>query len=324
MSNTNKLFVWGTSFVLVFIAIVSVFFIFTSNGLDEFENEVSMSIHYKNGILNMLEIEHTTIDETSQSLIEDIFTKIKSTPKSPNLKPVIPQDVELLDFELQGKLLDINISSYYNEMSDTDKIFLICGTIFTFLEWTEIDGVKIFVEGEELLLSTGNVMGYLNRTSIINNTVIQPDKIQMHIATLYFSNADSLLLLPETRAIYVKQTESVEYQIVEQLVSGPNMLDHFSTIPAETKVNNIKTELGICYVDLNQNFVSKQPVQSNSEITIYSIVNSLTELDDVEKVQFLIDGRKVDYYNGINITNPLDRNEGLIYIEDDIIINMPT
>lgn len=311
MKNANKLLILGTSFVLSFIVIVSLFFIFTSDD-EEYDSRMEIEIYYQNRISKMLETETTIINKDREDIIEVIFERMKTAPKSQNLKSIIPQEVELLDFSLEKKLLDINISGEYNELSNADRIFLICGSILTFLDYSEIDGVKIFVESKELLHSTGNAMGYLNRTSIVKDTVIYPDKIQMQMATLYFSNGDNTLLLPESRTIYVKQSENVEAQIVEQLISGPKMIDYFSTVPTETKVNNIKTELGICYVDLNQNFISKQSAQSNPQIAIYSIVNSLTELEEVEKVQFLIEGRKVDYYNGISISNPMDRNEELI------------
>ncbi|MBR1443360.1 MAG: GerMN domain-containing protein, partial [Firmicutes bacterium] len=70
-------------------------------------------------------------------------------------------------------------------------------------------------------------------------------------------------------------------------------------------------EEGICYVDLSSEFISKQAGSHNTdEMTIYSIVDSLTELENVKKVQFLIEGEKVNDLNGrVDLSKPFERDE---------------
>jgi len=51
-------------------------------------------------------------------------------------------------------------------------------------------------------------------------------------------------------------------------------------------------------------------------LTIYSIVNSLTEINSVKKVQFLIDGEKISDCKGhLDFSKPFERNEALILDE---------
>ena len=47
-------------------------------------------------------------------------------------------------------------------------------------------------------------------------------------------------------------------------------------------------------------------------MTVYAIVNSLTELDDIKKVQFLIDGQKVENYGSVIFSEPFERNENIV------------
>ena len=50
-----------------------------------------------------------------------------------------------------------------------------------------------------------------------------------------------------------------------------------------------------------------------SEIfTIYSIVNSLTELDTVASVQFLVEGEKKEALSHMALNEPIARNSGII------------
>lgn len=49
------------------------------------------------------------------------------------------------------------------------------------------------------------------------------------------------------------------------------------------------------------------------KLTIYSIVNSLTEVNTVNKVQFLIEGEKINEYNGdMDFSKTFERNNELI------------
>ena len=47
-------------------------------------------------------------------------------------------------------------------------------------------------------------------------------------------------------------------------------------------------------------------------MTVYSIVNSLTELPSVKKVQFLIEGEKREVYLHMAFDTPIERDEEMI------------
>ena len=47
-------------------------------------------------------------------------------------------------------------------------------------------------------------------------------------------------------------------------------------------------------------------------MTVFSIVDSLTELDTIDRVQFLMDGKKVDMFGNVNIGSMFGRDESII------------
>ena len=69
---------------------------------------------------------------------------------------------------------------------------------------------------------------------------------------------------------------------------------------------------GICYVNLDSAFLT--PVnQVTSDVTIYSITNSLVELSNINKVQISIDGKKdVKFRDKYNLTTIFERNLQLL------------
>ena len=66
-----------------------------------------------------------------------------------------------------------------------------------------------------------------------------------------------------------------------------------SAIPNETKVNKAELKNDIVYLDLSKEFIEKHINGEKEEtVTIYSIVNTLTELTEVNGVKILIDGEE--------------------------------
>ena len=47
-------------------------------------------------------------------------------------------------------------------------------------------------------------------------------------------------------------------------------------------------------------------------LTIYSVVNSLTELPHIDKVQFLIEGQKVEVFKHMIFNEPFVRDDEII------------
>ena len=78
---------------------------------------------------------------------------------------------------------------------------------------------------------------------------------------------------------------------MEELISGPSgqVPGIYPTVNNNTKILSVTTKDGICYVNMDSNFLM---VVNNvsTELAIYSIVNSLAELTNVNKVQILING----------------------------------
>ena len=104
----------------------------------------------------------------------------------------------------------------------------------------------------------------------------------------------------EIREVEVNPNQPIERYVVEQLIKGPESDSLKNVIPSDTKIRDISTADGICYVDLSSEFVTKQSgTEKDGIAAVYSIVNSLGEMETVNKVQFLIEGEKVDDYRHI-------------------------
>ncbi len=237
---------------------------------------------------------------TQGEMLEDMLSALKEPPKIEGASAVIPQDLEFLAVKLKNNTAVVDISSSYFRMKDIEEVICRSSLVWTLTSLDFVENVEIYVGGRPLLTGTGAVCGPMNRSSVVIDAEIAAETTEYAILKLYFSNAEGTDLEVEERVIEVNTNQSREKSILEQLIAGPLENCCSRTIPAETKIRDVTTTNdGTCYVNLSQEFVTKRIGGEKGELlAVYSIVNSLCELEQVEKVQFLIEGEKLDDFNG--------------------------
>jgi germination protein M len=141
---------------------------------------------------------------------------------------------------------------------------------------------------------------------------VQPVPEEMIEVNLYFSDSQAMYLVSEKRKI--PQTTSLAKQVVVELIKGPDSSDLYSTIPEGTRVNEVYIADDIVYVDLSEEVFKNHPGGSSGELmTVYSIVNSLTEISPIKGVQILVEGNERNSLVGhVDISMPLLRDEDWI------------
>ncbi len=128
---------------------------------------------------------------------------------------------------------------------------------------------------------------------------------------LYFpdNNVDKLHL--ELRELLVSN-DGTARAAVEGLIEGP-LSNLAPSIPEGTQLLDISILNGVCTVDFSQAFVDNHiSGSSNDLMTVYSIVNTLTEFDSIDRVQFLIEGKTGATFGNIVFNEALVRRQDLI------------
>ncbi len=129
---------------------------------------------------------------------------------------------------------------------------------------------------------------------------------------LFFANSEGKKLKKEMRNIL--KSESLAQSTIKQLIKGPTDDSLVSTIPKGTALRSIKIADGLCTVDFNSQLTANFTGGLEQEmLTVYSIVNTLTQFSSIQEVQILIDGETRQTMAGhVNINQPLQRNGDLI------------
>jgi germination protein M len=143
--------------------------------------------------------------------------------------------------------------------------------------------------------------------------------------SIYFAkySDNQAYLEPEIRKI--SRDTNFFKSIIEELIKGPENKELYPTIPSDTKVNYVTVTDNLATVDFSNEIItnSKQiPHSSTTEkLAIYSIVNTLTNFEEIKKVKITVEGKDrglidglyiEDFWGHIGIYETFSRDEKII------------
>lgn len=250
--------------------------------------------------------------KNEEGLLREMMEVMRETPTDDELKPVIPEDVTLLDFDFEHNQLYLDFSPEYKKMPKVYEVLCRAAIVRTLGQIDGVEYVDFQVNGEPLTDLEGKEIGLMNEDQFIENAGEEINAYKTADLTLYFANKAGDKLVGQRVAMEYNSNISLEKLIVEQLIAGPPFEGAYPTIPSETKLLNISIKDNICYVNLDEGFLGTGYNVIES-IPVYSIVNSLIENTDAQKVQISINGETNRMFReSINFDTIFEKNEGLI------------
>lgn len=158
-----------------------------------------------------------------------------------------------------------------------------------------------------------------NKGTDVSQNEIQPqeevgsDTMRQTIVTLYYQNKETKELMPEGRMVDSKTLLTDPYAtLMGLLLEGPKNEKLQTVIPEGTRVLKAELKGDIVYLDLSKEFIDNHKGgQEEENTTVYAIVNTLTQLNEVNSVKILINGREDQAFkdNKINFKNAFIRIE---------------
>lgn len=263
--------------------------------------------------LESREYEHS--DFELDKLIEECFKELKVTPHGGTA--AVPEDVELVSYSISDKQLQCYFNDAYSNMDATTEVLCRAAIVKTFLQVPGVESVSFYVNDQPLLNGNDRTVGIMNEESFVENEDGEQKAYQTAEVVLYFTNAKGDKLIPVTRELTYNTNISLEKLVIEQLLAGPGGEDEgasevYATMPASTKIISATVKNGTCYVNLSEGFL-QQGLEVKEDVVVYSIVNSLVELNSVNNVQISINGdSNLKYKNKIDLSTPLIRNLDIV------------
>lgn len=247
-------------------------------------------------------------------MVQEFIEKLFQDTDSPDIRKAVPREVELLSWKLENAQLYLYFNGAYGEMDNVSEVLCRAAFVRTLTQVEEVECISFYVGDTPLVDANGTLIGLMTAESFIENPGEQINTIQTSNITLYFANKKGTKLMQEVQEVHYSSNISLEKLVMEQLLKGPSGEGMRPAVPDGTKLLGVSVSEGVCFVNLNEGFLS-QNFDVSEPIVIYSIVNSLAELPNVNKVQISVNGdNSMAYREKFKLSDVYERN--LDYLDD--------
>lgn len=289
------------------LCVLSILF-FSSCGQKEDSDAIVYPVYYVSNSETKVEMHNQVMQtETEEEQLQELIKCLATVPDKLEYKAPLSMGFQLLDISVNEGMVQLDVDASYLNMTPTTEVLVRAAIVRTLTQLPNVNYVGITVEGNQLYDSIGKIVGWMNAEQFINNDGNEINTYELTRVKLYFANEGGNKLIAAYREKHYSTNTPIERFVVEELIAGPSgqVAGLYPCINPQTKVINVMTKDGICYVNLDSGFLT---VQNNvsTEVAIYSIVNSLAELSNVNKVQILINGEIPSTFNVSTFERNLD------------------
>jgi germination protein M len=220
--------------------------------------------------------------------------QVISGPKDTNkFETNINKNTKVLSANIEGKDLTIDLSKDFDVFENaTQKSASVASIVGTLLQFKEVERIKITIEGNELTNPEGEPYGFMD------DTAKEFKGQESREVVLYFADSQAMFVVPEKRTVSVPKNASEDELakiILEELVKGPKTSGLYKTIPEEVTVNTVELEGDLARVDFSSEMHTKHwRGAAGEQMTVASIVNSLTELSNIKRVLLTVEGEPMN------------------------------
>ena len=154
--------------------------------------------------------------------------------------------------------------------------------------------------------------------------------------------SDRRYLIGQEISVQMSSQEELPLQLLALLLTPPEGSGLRTALPSGTRFHSVTVKDGLCTVDLSQEFDSRRFSAISSQwLSLQSVVNTLTALPQIQRVEFTVEGNLLIRYGTLSIDEPLVRDmrcigpvrtglgeqDGVIYLvhgSEELLMPVPT
>ncbi len=244
-----------------------------------------------------LRAESIRLDETpenTQALASTLMLHLLEGPTDETMRSTIPAGTTLNSLQVRQGRAEVDLSAPYGTLSGVALMLADYAITLTLSQLKEISAVKITVLGQEL--------AYREKQEFHEGDVLlspKEDVVGTVRAVLYFPDSDGVLR-EETRILDLFEGDTQAGAVARALEQKPETKGLFPAFPEDFQVKNLWLEDRVCYVNLSSVLLNCIPEDSGlRERALEALCLSLCSLEQVQEVQFLVDGEFYETYRGL-------------------------
>ncbi len=254
----------------------------------------------------------------TDTLISSVYSHMVSGADESDYTSAIASGAELSGFVLEEENLILNFTQAYSSIPAMDETLMRAALVNTFVQIDGIMTVEVRMEGQPLTRHDGTPYGRMKASDfsdVIGNGL---NAYNRETVIVYYANENGDRLIRSAVDIVYDNSNALEQYVASMIIAGPSDSEYgYAVFPAGTRVVSVTKNNGVCHVDLTGSFVNNTGSAVLPEVTIYALVNTLTELSEITSVQITIEGSTtVNYMDKIDLSQPLKRNLDLVEVNE--------
>lgn len=294
-----------TKSVMIFLICILIFSVISGCGREDketvtsdSEKMINIKLYYLNNERTDFIYDEMDIDQLSstENIIDSVMSRLITEQENSELKSPVVDGMVYQRYNYDG---EGNITIVFNvdyEKADTYEM-LVSKAAFTntlcqidSITSVTFDMLDLLNEREEMLETYRmDSFAYLDDYGIAYS----------YEESIYYPAADNKSLIKVTVELDSTSNVSLEEQIINLLCESDDN-GYQQAIADPSFVNMVTVNNNICYVDFTEDFLKYETGIDNS-LVIYSIVNSLCSINNVESVSISVNGDRQKFYGDIDL-----------------------
>lgn len=226
------------------------------------------------------------------------------------LYPVLPENTEILGINIIDGIAVIDFNNklldYKTEIEERN---IFASIVYSLTEFNSIKGIRILINGFEnkKLKFSGNISGILDRDNILINSDklnVESKTMKLDLYLFKYLNDKYEYLIPISKEYVGIFDNMLPEQIVRSLSKKPDKENIFTQLPENVELIGCTVEDKLVTLDFNKK-LKNYGGTAREEGLLKQLLYSMKQIDGVEKVRILIEGKKDDLPEGTDISKDL-------------------
>lgn len=229
-------------------------------------------------------------------------------PITTGLENPLPAGASVLSCTVDNGTLTLNFTSQLAQLDGIELTAAAGCLAHTFLKLTNAQTLILKADGALL-------GGQTSMTISLDDLELQDHSLERYFRdfTVYYTDQNRRYLIGQEIPLDFSEPESIPMQLLELLATPPADSSLSSPLPLGTRVEGVSVADGLCTVELSEEFANRRFYALSSQIiSLMSVVNTLTALPEIQRVEFVCDGSLLLRYGSLSIPDPLVRDERCI------------
>lgn len=229
-------------------------------------------------------------------------------PHSRELENPLPSGCPVPDYTLADGVLTLRFSQELAALTGVELTVAAGCLARTFLPLTGAE--KLVITADGALLGGETAM-----TLRLSDLGLRDDSLDLlhGTYTVYYTDADRRYLVGQSRSVNLSSREELPVLLLEQMRTPPDRTGLRSVLPEGCRILGVSVKDGLCTVDLSTEFDSRHFYTHTGQIlSLMGIVNTLCALEEIDQVEFTVEGNLLVHYGSLTIPGPLVPDERVV------------